>query len=232
MSKVLIHGAGYGAACWDRLLPHLAGDVLAVDLPGRGTRADIALGDVDLAMCAEAVRDDIVAHDMRDVVLVGHSMAGIIVPRVVELAWERIRHIVLVSAVIPPHGTRVLDGIDPDVRDAVEATIAGGVYAQTREANAMMLCNDLDHEASTWALDRVVDEAAALLGEPVDLTGYTRGVSTTYVRLELDRCLPPEVQAEAQERVGADVVHIDAGHMVMIGQPRRLAEVLNRLDGE
>jgi pimeloyl-ACP methyl ester carboxylesterase len=230
MSKVLIHGAGYGADCWDRLLPHLDGGVLAVDLPGRGTRADVALGDVTLPMCAEAVRDDIVAHDMRDVVLVGHSMAGITVPRVVELVPERIRHIVLVSGVVPSHGTRVLDGIDPDVRGAVEATIREGVYAQTLEANVMMLCNDLDDEASAWALERVVDEAAALLGEPVDLTGYTRAIPTTYVRLDLDCCLPPELQAAAQERVGAEAVHIEAGHMVMIGQPRRLAEVLNRLD--
>jgi pimeloyl-ACP methyl ester carboxylesterase len=230
MSKVLIHGAGYGARCWDRLLPHLEGDVVAVDLPGRGTRADIALGDVSVAMCADAVRDDIVAHDLHDVVLVGHSMAGIVVPRVVELAPERIRNIVLVSAVIPPHGTRVLDGIDPDVRASVEAAISEGVYTQSEEANVMMLCNDLDDEASAWVLERVVDDAAALLSEPVDLTGYSRGIPTVYVRLDLDCCVPPDVQQDAQARAGAEAVHIEAGHMVMVGQPRRLADVLNRLD--
>jgi pimeloyl-ACP methyl ester carboxylesterase len=230
MSIVLIHGGGYGARCWDRLLPFLEGTVLAVDLPGRGSRADVPLKDVTLAGCAEAVRDDIVAHDLSDVVLVGHSLAGVTVPRVVGLLRDRIRHVVLVSAVVPPHGTRVLDGIDAEVRVAVEAAIAAGVYSQTREAGRAMLCNDLDEEQCAWALDGVVDDAAALLAEPVDLTGYASGVPITYVRLDLDHTYPPALQEQAQIRTNATAVHINAGHMVMISQPVLLAAIINRLD--
>jgi len=73
MSFVLIHGAGFGADCWDELLPWLGAEALAVDLPGRGTRAAVGLDTVTLADCARAVRDDIEAKDLRDVVLVGHS---------------------------------------------------------------------------------------------------------------------------------------------------------------
>lgn len=230
MSKVLIHGAGYGAGCWDRLVPHLTGDVVAVDLPGRGGRADVPLREVTLDRCAEAVCDDVVGAGLEDVILVGHSLAGVTVPRVVELIPERVRHIVLVSAVVPPHGERVLDSIDPEVRVGVEAAIAGGVYAQPRDANRAMLCNDLDDEQSEWALDGVVDDAAALIAESVDLSGYGRGIPITYVRLDRDATVPPDLQEQFQARVGASAAHIDAGHMVMIGQPARLAEVLNRLD--
>ena len=38
---VLVHGAGCGADSWDRLLPFLDRPALAVDLPGRGRRADV-----------------------------------------------------------------------------------------------------------------------------------------------------------------------------------------------
>jgi len=93
-----------------------------------------------------------------------------------------------------------------------------------------MLCNDLDDEQSTWALDRVVDDAAALLAEPVDLTGYAMGVPITYVRLDRDLTYPPDLQELAQVRVGASAVHLDAGHMAMISQPVGLAEILNTLD--
>ena len=230
MSKVLIHGGGYGQACWERLLPFLEGDVLAVDLPGRGSRAEIPLSDVTLTMCAEAVRDDILSRDLTDIVLVGHSMAGVTVPRVLQLLPDRVAHVVLVSAVVPPHGTRILDGIDPQVRVAVEAAIAGGTYSQTREAGRAMLCNDLDEEQSAWALDHVIDEAAALLSEPVDLSGYSQGVPTTYVRLDLDQTYPPELQERAQALTNARALHISSGHMVMISQPGRLAEILNELD--
>ena len=230
MSKVLIHGGGYGKNCWDRLLPHLSGDVLAVDLPGRGARGSIPLADVTQEMCASAVRDDILAAGLDEVVLVGHSLAGVIVPRVVTLIPDVARHVVLISAVVPPHGTRVLDGIDPDVRVAVEAAIAGGIYAQTRDAGRMMLCNDLDDEQCEWALDRVIDDAAALLAEPVDLTGYTLDVPITYVRLDLDHTYPPELQERAQALSGAQPFHIAAGHMVMISQPAALADLLNAID--
>ena len=230
MSKVLVHGGGYGALCWDRLLPYLEGEVLAVDLPGRGSRSDVLLPEVTLEGCAEAVRDDILNLDLTDVVLVGHSLAGVTIPRVVRLLPERISHIVLVAAVVPADGTRVLDGLDPDVRVAVEAAIAGGVYAQTREAGRTMLCNDLDDEQSTWALDAIVDDAAALLAEPVDLTGYAMGVPITYVRLDRDATYPPQLQQLAQTRVGATAIHIDSGHMAMISQPARLAEILNSRD--
>lgn len=36
MSVVLVHGAGMGSSCWDRLVPLLDGPAVAVDLPGRG----------------------------------------------------------------------------------------------------------------------------------------------------------------------------------------------------
>jgi pimeloyl-ACP methyl ester carboxylesterase len=73
---------------------------------------------------ADAVREDVEAKDLRDVVLVGHSFAGVTVPRVLDLLPDRIRHVVLVSAVVPPDGSRVLDQVDPGVRDLVEQSIA------------------------------------------------------------------------------------------------------------
>jgi pimeloyl-ACP methyl ester carboxylesterase len=230
MSKVLIHGGGYGKDCWEPLLPFLRGNILAVDLPGRGARADVALPDVTLTMCAEAVRDDVISRQMTNVVLVGHSLAGVTVPRVIEMLASRVTHVVLVSGVVPPHGTTVLDGIDADVRVAVKDAIAGGVYAQTRDAGRAMLCNDLTDEQCEWALDRVVDDAAALLNEPVDLAGYKLGVPVTYVRLDADQTYPPELQEQAQRITAATPVHINAGHMAMISQPEKLAAVINAVD--
>ncbi|WP_308115765.1 alpha/beta hydrolase [Rhodococcus sp. BP-241] len=59
MSFVLVHGAGMGASCWDRLVPRLTGRVVAVDLPGRGERADIDLRTVTLEDCADAIVADV-----------------------------------------------------------------------------------------------------------------------------------------------------------------------------
>ncbi|TMR94050.1 alpha/beta fold hydrolase [Nonomuraea basaltis] len=231
MSFVLIHGAGFGADCWDELIPHLGAEALAVDLPGRGTRAEIDLRTVTLADCAEAVRQDVEAKDLRDVVLVGHSFAGVTVPRVLDLMPDRIRHVVLVSGVVPPDGTRVLDQIDPDVRVLVEQSIAGGVYHQTREGAAAVLCNDMDEATAASALDRLVDDSATLLSERVDLSGYGRELPRTYVHLTRDQCYVEELQQRSIALLRPDVVDLDTGHMAMVSAPEKLAAVLNAVHG-
>ncbi|MDH6221507.1 alpha/beta fold hydrolase [Streptomyces pseudovenezuelae] len=231
MSFVLIHGAGFGADCWDELIPYLAAETLAVDLPGRGTRAGVPLGTVTLADCADAVREDVEAKDLRDVVLIGHSFAGVTVPRVLELIPERIRQVVLVSAVVPPDGSRVLDEIDPGVRHLVEQSISGGIYHQTREGAAAMLCNDMDEATAASALDRLAEESAAVLTEPVDLSGYRREIPRTYVHLTRDQCYVEELQQRSIALLRPEVIDLDTGHMAMISAPEKLAAVLNAVHG-
>jgi pimeloyl-ACP methyl ester carboxylesterase len=137
--------------------------------------------------------------------------------------------VVLLAAVVPEDRTRVLDQIDPEVRAAVEASIAGGVYMVGPEAARAMLCNDASDEQAAFILDRMVDDAAALLTESVDLSGYRRAVPRTYIRTAQDLCYPPELQAKSIERVDAEVVTVDAGHMAMVTAPERIAAILNDL---
>ncbi|MGR3938818.1 alpha/beta fold hydrolase [Streptomyces sp. BRA346] len=231
MAFVLIHGAGFGADCWDALIPHLRAEALAVDLPGRGTRADVDLCTVTLADCADAVREEVEAKDLRDVVLVGHSFAGVTVPRVLDLIPDRIRHVVLVSAVVPADRTRVLDQIDPEVRELVEQSITDGVYRQTREGAAAMLCNDMDEATAASTLDQLTDDSAALLRETVDLSGYRRQIPRTYVHLKRDQCYVEELQQRSIALLRADVIDLDTGHMAMVSAPGQLAAVLNTLHG-
>jgi pimeloyl-ACP methyl ester carboxylesterase len=226
---VLVHGAGFGANCWDRLLPFLDRPALAVDLPGRGSRVDVPLTSVTLEDCATAILDDVATIDDDDLVLVGHSFAGVSVPRVMAELAPRLRHVVFLSAVVPPDATSVLDQIDPGVREAVRASTAGGIYAQDRDGAQMMLCNDMDAEQTAWTLDRVVDDSAALLTETVDLSGLSAEVLRTYVRLTEDHCYSPELQERSAARVSGDVQYLDTGHMAMVSAPEQLAKLLNAL---
>jgi pimeloyl-ACP methyl ester carboxylesterase len=229
MPFVLVHGGGMDGSCWDRLVPLLDGEVVVVDLPGRGARADVELAGVTIDACAAAVASDLIAADLHDVVLVGHSLAGVTLPRVVAQVRERVKRAVFVSAVIPSQGTSVLDNIDASVRAAVEESLGGGIYSQDPAAIAPFLCNDLDAEGTAFVLDHIVDDAAGLLLEPVDLTGLG-DVPRTYVRLTRDQTYTPELQTNAIAAIApTDEQEIDAGHMVMVGQPRALADLLNQL---
>ena len=226
---VLVHGAGMGADCWDRLLPHLSGPAVAVDLPGRGRRADVPLTSVSLDDCARAIVADVADVDGDGIVLVAHSFAGVSVPRVMADLAPRLSHVAFLSAVVPPDRTSVLDQIDPAVRETVRMSTAGGIYSQDREGARAMLCNDLDSEQTEWTLDRVVDDSAALLTETVDLSGLATDVPRTYIRLTKDACYPPDLQERSARLVGGDVKYLDTGHMAMVSEPGQLAELLNGL---
>lgn len=232
MAFVLVHGAGMGGDCWARLSPLLDGEVVAVDLPGRGSRSEVDVAQVTLDDCAAALTDDIVSRDLRDVVLVAHSFAGVTVPRVMESLKDRLRHVVFLSAVVPEDGTAVIDQIDPAVRVAVLESIDDGLYHQTPEGVTFMLCNDMSPEQADWTQGLVSDESAALLTEVVDLAGLGADVSRTYVRLTDDSCYTPDLQEKSAERVGGDVRFIDSGHMAMVTKADELADLLNGLGAD
>lgn len=229
MSYLLVHGAGMGASCWDRLTPLLDGPVVAVELPGRGVRSEQDVRTVTLDDCAAAIVED--AAGLTDIVLVAHSFAGVSVPRVLPALADRIRHVVFLSAVVPPDGSRVLDQIDPAVREAVQQSIVGGVYRQDRAGAIAMLCNDLTPEQTEWTADQVIDDSAALLEEPVDLAGLATDVPRTYIRLTEDVCYPPDLQARSAASVGGDVRFLKSGHLAMVSIPEELATVLAELRG-
>jgi pimeloyl-ACP methyl ester carboxylesterase len=111
---VLVHGGGLAADSWEltvdeihRLAPELT--VLAVDLPGRRDKpGDLPM--LTIADFVESVIDDIEEAGLGDIVLVGHSMAGLTVPGVVaKLGSSRVREMVLATAFVPPEGKSLVD---------------------------------------------------------------------------------------------------------------------------
>lgn len=104
---VVAHGAWSGAWNWDRvagLLRARGHDVYVPTLSGLGERSHLAQFPITLTTHIEDVVNEMVWHDLTDVVLVGHSYGGIVATGVVERAAERIAAIVYLDAFIPGDG--------------------------------------------------------------------------------------------------------------------------------
>jgi len=90
---VLVHGAWHGAWCWDRLVPELAArghDAVTMDLPMDDPSATFdTYADIVVDCCAGC----------EDVVLVGHSLGGMVLPLV--SGRRPVRAQVFLCAVIP-----------------------------------------------------------------------------------------------------------------------------------
>src|SRR5207302_4124523 len=111
---VLVHGGTMTSTMWDKVGQHLESPWVAVDLPGRRYRP------ADLSTIA---RDDwvrAVGHDIEslgEVVLVGHSSGGYVIPGVAALAPRLVRRMVFVAATVPADGTRPVDFLKPGLKE-------------------------------------------------------------------------------------------------------------------
>jgi len=224
---LFVHGSNHGAWCWELMRPHLSAPFAAVDLPGRGRFATDP-AQVAADAWVDHVCRTIVRPDLRDVVLVGHSLAGITLPRVTDRVADRLRHVVYVACVVPAQGRSVadlfLDGVPPP--DAVPPP--------DEAVSRRMFCNDMDERQARFVARNLCTEAGRPFAEPMDLAGLRRPVPRTYVKLRRDQSLmTPARQDEAIRRLApVEVVALDSGHDVMISNPSALAAVLNPLTRE
>ena len=109
---VLVHGAWFGTWCWKRVVPRLqslAHDVHTVTLTGLGERSHLLTPEVGLHTHVDDVVNLLEFQDLQEVVLVGHSYAGMVVGGASHRVPERIARLVYLDAFVPEHGKSFFD---------------------------------------------------------------------------------------------------------------------------
>jgi pimeloyl-ACP methyl ester carboxylesterase len=234
-----LHGGGQGGWVWQdtiEALNHQAGvafaRALALDVPGCGAKRGRHTDGIGLADIASELIHDLEADGMRDVILVGHSQAGCVLPAMIESRPDLFRRVVYVTCSIPLPGQTVeammgtgRHGTDPDqVGWPVDRKSVG-----IEQMYSSMFCNDMSAGDAAAFLGRLGQDAwPAQSYQHVDWH-YTNldGVPATYVVCLADGILPVAWQQKFAERFHAKrLVRIDAGHQAMNTRPQALAEIL------
>lgn len=221
-SLVLIHGGAHGPWCWERLLPYIeAADVvdsiLAIDLIEDAlAAAAIERDDITIDHYVEGVVRKLEDLDLRDVVLVGHSMAGITIPGVAHRVPERIGRIIYLTTSNPVAG----QSIENLMEHPLSPLSRGASFEE-------MFCNDLDDASKEWLLSNLRSDPPKIFSEPVRHCTLPAGIHSTYVLFEKDLALPPEFQLEQAENARVDEIRrFDAGHSGYLSKPAELARLL------
>ena len=219
----LVHGAFHGAWCFDKLVPELAArglQPLAIDLP----KDDPAAGNIRNAeVILEALRD----HD--DVMLVGHSLAGLSVPLVA--AQRPLRRLVYLCSLIPQPGLSGFDWI-PDAGVALfdwgahQIDHADGTTSWDVARGAGMFVNECDPADAAWAIARLGRQALLPSTEPCPLAALPTVPSSSILCLN-DRVISPAWSRQAaREQLGSEAIELPGDHSPFLSQPARLAETL------
>ncbi|CDO31251.1 alpha/beta fold hydrolase [Mycolicibacterium porcinum] len=231
---VLVHGGEHAADCWELTVAELRRQepelrTLAVDLPGRGARpGDLATATID--EWVDSVVADIEDADLGDIVIVGHSMAGVTVPGVVaKLGAARVREMILAAAFVPPQGKTIFDTLGgPLAWFARRGAKDGKPMKVPQFAARYAFCNGMTAQQREFAMSRLYDEASVIGVEPVDRSALPDDVPRTWILTTRDRALSQKSQQASIAALGGvnEVIPVDACHDVMISHPEQLARIL------
>ena len=124
---VLVGGAWLGGWCWQLVARRLRDDghdAYPLTLTGLGERAHLSRPEIDLDTHIADVVNLIEFEDLREVVLLGHSYAGIVVTGVADRARDRISQLVYLDSGPTPDGLSFLDMQPPEVKQHIERQVA------------------------------------------------------------------------------------------------------------
>jgi pimeloyl-ACP methyl ester carboxylesterase len=213
---VLVHGAGHTAAIWQEMQASLDQPSVAVNLPGRcGQAGDVAGMTIDLA--ARSVVADIETSTKGDVVLVGHSIAGTILPSVAASLPSRIRHLLFVAGITAHEGQLPAEIFAPDLVAAMTSMLG-----QLRATYAGLPYEQLDRKTAHQL------DSLNLSCEPMRWADLPSAVPRTFVRSLRDELQSRDVQRSLAVACGAQrVIDIDSNHTPATDAPAALAAIVS-----
>ncbi len=239
---VLVGGAWLGGWCWQpvarRLRDH-GHDVYPVTLTGLGERAHLANPGVDLNTHITDVTNLIEYENLHDVVLLGHSYAGLVVTGVADRVPDRISRLVYLDTGPMPDGVTLIDTFPPEIRQCIEQQVEelgeGWRYPMPpwEELASMTSLEGLDTEQLRLLRSRAVAQPFGTYTQPVQLVNPAREV------LPKLGILCSFLLSQVQEMIASDnplfrglagpnwrFVELPTGHWPMFSRPADLTALL------
>lgn len=222
---VLVHGAWHGGWCWSRVAARLRAAGHAVFTPtltGLGERSHLLGPMNDVNLHVEDVLQVLKYEDLRDVVLCGHSYAGIVVTGVASRAGNRVGALVYLDAYVPQDGQCGLDLRPPALNLALLDQVrrdGAGWRMPPPPAEAFRVQTEEDRR---WVDAHLTEMALRCYTEPVRLGPDRPEVPTLYARAA-------DYPNESFDRTVATApsewttCRIPGGHDLMVDSPDEVA---------
>lgn len=233
---ILVHGAWHGGWCWRHVAPLLRAhghEVYAPDLPGHGDDP-AAIHEQTLDTYVARIRALVAGCD-GDVVLVGHSLGGLVISAVAEALPGRVRRLVYVTGFLPRDGDSLVRicSVDPDnpMNSASLRTADRKCVTADPERVREIFYPDCSEADVEFALARLGPEPLAAMFGTVQVTPERFGAEPrAYIHCAKDVALPLFVQQQMVAATPCATVHtLPTGHSPFFAAPEHLTALLNDL---
>ncbi|MFC1432501.1 alpha/beta fold hydrolase [Streptacidiphilus sp. N1-3] len=235
---VLVHGAWHDGQSWNRVAALLTAQghrVLAPSLTGHGDKAHLLGPEVGLTTHVDDIVDLVLDQDLNDIVLVGHSYAGLIISSVANRIPHRVSRLVYVDAMVPTHGENAIDvmPLTQSLIDSAAATAQPWRIPPLPQFPAPFgLFGVTDPDDTAWLRSTLTDESVLCFQQPVELDNPAQALIPRVHILCVGsapegvtrRPLPPTQPNGEPSRVH----ELRSGHDCMIIKPAELSSLLLR----
>ena len=236
---LLVHGAWHRAEAWERVVPLLAATghrVLAPSLTGHGDKAHLLGPEVGLDTHVEDIVKLIIEEDLSEVVLVGHSYAGLVVSAVANQLPDRIAHLVYLDAMVPQDGESALDVV-PMTQALIDQAATSGTAWRIPPLPELPpplgLFGVTDPADAAWLRTLLSDEPVRCFQQPVRLGNPAADtIPRTHihcVRNKPEGTTHRPIPAIQPNGAPAQVWELPTGHDCMVTMPVELTDLLLKL---
>lgn len=233
---VLVHGAWQAPYVWDAVRSDLVSkgnQVIIVELPGHGT---------DMTpphqLSLDVYRDKVIEAISKvngKVILVGHSMGGMVITHVAEKVPSKISKLVYIGAFLPASGQALTDLAFSDPGSRLGASLVPSADQLTldvkRDSLTYLFINDGTSADKEKLLTSYRAEPAIPFTNKVTLTSDHFGaVEKVYIKTMQDIVISPGLQDRMIAAAGiATVYPINTSHSPFLSKPHEVSALLLRI---
>ncbi|MEO6550237.1 MAG: alpha/beta fold hydrolase [Ferruginibacter sp.] len=230
---VLVHGAWQAAWVWQDVKTQLESKgqtVIVVELPAHGSDTTSPLN-----TSIDIYRDKLIAAITKingKVILVGHSMGGVVITAVAEKIPTQIEKLVYIGAFLPSNGQSLLELANTDTQShlgpALRPADGGLTLDIVPDSIINIFCQDGSAQTKQLVLSKFRREPAIPFQNKVTLTAAAFGsVDKYYIKTLLDHAVGPDLQSRMITAAGITKVYpIQSGHCPFLSMPDSVTEIL------
>ncbi|MCV7014368.1 alpha/beta fold hydrolase [Mycolicibacterium madagascariense] len=239
---VFVHGSFHGGWCWNTLMPWLQrqGHVVhAPNLPASGGDPS-PIENADLLAYSTRIAD-VVDGIAGSVVLVGHSMGGIVASQVCEHRPDKLAAAIYVNGLLLRDGESLASfltanealEVDDLVLKNMRLSADGETATFPQEKAADVFYNACTPADADWAKRQLTAQRTKVYSDTLRLTPQRYGtVKRFYVKGLRDNAVPLIYQDTMLQNTFCDGVYtLDADHSPFLSAPGELSEILLTIAG-
>lgn len=233
---IFVHGAWQGGWCWDILATLLRQQghlVSTPDLPGHGSNA-YPLSEVSYDLYYKSLEQELLRYK-EPVVLIAHSMSGLMAAPLLDRYPEKISHLYLIAALVAQQGESLFDIVMQGGPSNIPDILIENPENNTQSLDLKKVRNAFYHDCSPdvadFAIANLQPQPVAPFITPIHWkdSGKT-AEKRTYILCENDRNVHPKTQMNVIQHYPCKVQKIASCHFPFLSAPNRLMEIITALN--